>query len=109
LTQVYQLDEDARRGDRTLAMILGVGGSFRFALVVLALAGLGGVLAMLVMGRAGDAVILALGYAAVIAATWSIGQGFTHAPLLTNFRRLVALQFGATGGLAAFVVLQMLH
>jgi len=109
LSQVYQLDEDARRGDRTLAMVLGVGGSFRFALVVLALAGLSGVLAMLVMGRAGDGAILALGYAAVIAVTWAIGQGFARTPLLTNFRRLVALQFGATGGLAAFVVLQMLH
>lgn len=109
LTQVYQIDEDASRGDRTLAMVLGPGRSFSFALVVLALAGLAGVTAMIVMGRPGDGAILAVGYGAVIAATWAIGRGFARAPLLANFRRLTALQFGATGGLAAFVALQLLR
>lgn len=109
LTQVYQLEEDARRGDRTLAMVLGPAGSFTFALVVLVIAGLAGVLAMIVMARSGDGVVLAAGYGAVIAATWAIGRAFARSSLLTNFRRLVALQFGATGGLAAFVVLQLLH
>jgi len=31
LTQIYQHDEDARRGDRTLSMLLGIRGSFIFA------------------------------------------------------------------------------
>jgi 1,4-dihydroxy-2-naphthoate octaprenyltransferase len=109
LTQVYQIDEDARRGDRTLAMVLGPAGSFTFALVVLVLAGLAGMEALAVMGRPGDGLLLGAGYAALIAATWAIGQRFARVSLLTNFRRLVALQFGATGGLAAFVVLQFLH
>jgi len=96
------------------ALLLRIRGAEAFdatvlAFVVLALAGLAGVTAMSVMGRPGDGAILAAGYGAVIAATWAIGRGFARAPLLANFRRLTALQFGATGGRAAFVALQLLH
>ena len=38
LTQIYQLEEDARRGDRTLALVLGAGRSLDVALVATALA-----------------------------------------------------------------------
>ncbi len=38
LTQLYQLDEDARRGDRTLALMLGVARSLDVALAATALA-----------------------------------------------------------------------
>lgn len=34
LSQIYQHDEDAARGDQTLSMLLGVKGTFRFALLV---------------------------------------------------------------------------
>lgn len=40
LTQVYQHDEDSRRGDRTLSMVLGIRGSFWFAAVLFVLAAL---------------------------------------------------------------------
>jgi 4-hydroxybenzoate polyprenyltransferase len=38
LTQVYQHQEDARRGDRTLSLLLGINGTFLFAAVSLLLA-----------------------------------------------------------------------
>lgn len=38
LTQIYQFDEDARRGDRTLALFLGVGGSLFVAVAASVLA-----------------------------------------------------------------------
>jgi 1,4-dihydroxy-2-naphthoate octaprenyltransferase len=41
LTQVYQHDEDRKHGDRTLSMVLGVRGSFYFALIFFALAAAG--------------------------------------------------------------------
>ncbi len=34
LSQIYQHDEDAARGDRTLSILLGVRGTFRFALII---------------------------------------------------------------------------
>lgn len=39
LTQLYQLDDDAKAGDRTLSRALGVRGSFAFSLLLLAIAG----------------------------------------------------------------------
>lgn len=38
LTQVYQHEEDGRRGDKTLSMVLGIRGSFVFAAILFALA-----------------------------------------------------------------------
>jgi 1,4-dihydroxy-2-naphthoate octaprenyltransferase len=38
LTQLYQFDEDASRGDRTLALVIGIDGSLRAALVATLLA-----------------------------------------------------------------------
>jgi 1,4-dihydroxy-2-naphthoate octaprenyltransferase len=40
LTQVYQHREDARRGDRTLSLILGIKGTFTFASIVFLITGL---------------------------------------------------------------------
>ncbi|GIV37643.1 MAG: hypothetical protein KatS3mg032_2022 [Cyclobacteriaceae bacterium] len=41
LTQVYQHNEDARRGDRTISLQLGVAGTFRFSALLFFLAGTG--------------------------------------------------------------------
>jgi 1,4-dihydroxy-2-naphthoate octaprenyltransferase len=41
LTQVYQHSEDARRGDKTLSMLLGVRGTFYFAMTFFAVAAAG--------------------------------------------------------------------
>lgn len=40
LTQVYQHDEDAKRGDRTLSIVLGVNGTFVFAALLFVFAAL---------------------------------------------------------------------
>jgi len=41
LTQVYQHREDARRGDKTLSLVLGVKGTFSFASIVFLITGAG--------------------------------------------------------------------
>jgi 4-hydroxybenzoate polyprenyltransferase len=57
LTQIYQLEEDTRRGDRTLATALGVRGSLDAAIAALAVAfvlfGAGGVVAGWTLGAGG--------------------------------------------------------
>jgi 1,4-dihydroxy-2-naphthoate octaprenyltransferase len=106
LTQVYQIDEDAARGDRTLAMVLGPTGSFAFAVAVLGLAGLAGLWVMVRLSRPLDGVVLLAGYAVLIALAIAIGRRFARSPLVANFRRLVALQFTAAAAFTAFVVLQ---
>jgi 1,4-dihydroxy-2-naphthoate octaprenyltransferase len=41
LTQVYQHEEDAKRGDRTMSLILGVKGTFLFAIIFFSIATVG--------------------------------------------------------------------
>ncbi len=109
LTQIYQVDEDAARGDRTLAMALGPRRSFLFALVMFAVAAAAGLRALAGMGRPLDGALLAGGYVFLGALTAAIGSRFAHQPLLVNFRRLVLLQVAGGAAFAAFVVLQFAH
>lgn len=41
MTQIYQHEEDAKHGDRTMSMLLGINGTFIFVQIVFALAALG--------------------------------------------------------------------
>ena len=41
MTQVYQHEEDARRGDRTISLMLGIKGTFLFVLIIFTLAAAG--------------------------------------------------------------------
>ncbi|MBI1800523.1 MAG: UbiA prenyltransferase family protein, partial [Chloroflexi bacterium] len=73
LTEIYQMDEDARRGDRTAAIWLGPRNAFRWALALLSC---GALLAFLLVGaRYGwlEAALLAAWVSAIIVAIrrWS--------------------------------------
>jgi len=63
LTQIYQLEEDTRRGDRTLATVLGVSGSLDAATAALVVA-------------------FALFAGAGVAAGWGLGHRAWHWPVL---------------------------
>jgi lycopene elongase/hydratase (dihydrobisanhydrobacterioruberin-forming) len=63
LTQIYQLEEDTRRGDRTLATVLGVGGSLDAAIAALVIA-------------------FALFAGAGVVAGWGLGQHVWRWPVL---------------------------
>ncbi len=41
MTQIYQHEEDAKHGDKTMSMLLGIRGTFIFVQVVFALAAIG--------------------------------------------------------------------
>ncbi len=109
LTQIYQVDEDRARGDRTLAMALGPRRSFVFALAMFLVAALAGLRALARMGRPLDGVLLAGGYVSLGALTAAVGLQFARQPLLVNFRRLVLVQYAGGATFAAFVVLQFAH
>jgi len=109
LTQIYQVEEDAARGDRTLAMALGARRSFLFALSMFVVAAAAGLRVLTTMGRPLDGLLLAGGYALLGALTAVVGLQFAHQPLLVNFRRLVFVQFAGGATFAVFVVLQFAH
>lgn len=109
LTQVFQVDEDAARGDRTLAMVLGPAGSFAFAVGAFVVAAPLGLLVLLAMGRPFDGALIAVGYVLMAAVTVVVGRQFARSPLVVNFRRLAALQYTASGAFGLFIVLQFVR
>ncbi len=109
LTQIYQIEEDAARGDRTLAMALGPARSFAFAVAAFLVAAVAGLWSLVGMGRPLDGALMALGYAGIVVVLLGIGVQYANRPLLVNFRRIVAVQFVAGIGFSLFVVLQFIH
>ncbi len=109
LTQVFQVDEDAARGDRTLAMVLGPSGSFIFAVGAFAVAAPLALWVLLARGRPLDGALMAVGYALMGAATLVVGRRFAQTSLIVNFRRLAALQYTASGAFGLFMVLQVVR
>jgi len=72
LTQLYQLDEDTRRGDRTLAVWLGIGRSLGVALAMAILAFTGFAVAGLQSGWSGGGAAARWAALIVAAAGWSV-------------------------------------
>ena len=91
LTEIYQVEEDARRGDRTLAIWLGPRNAFRFALTLI---GCGALLAFaLIASRFGLAEALLLGAAsvAVVAIVRAWGARYEASAVMYNFRMIMRL------------------
>ncbi len=91
LTEIYQMDEDARRGDRTLAIWLGERNAFRFALTLI---GIGALLAFaLIAIRFGvlEAALLGAFIAALLIVVRRWGQRFDARAVMYNFKMIMSL------------------
>jgi 1,4-dihydroxy-2-naphthoate octaprenyltransferase len=98
-TQVYQIDEDRRRGDRTMAVVLGAAGALRLGSLCLVAAA--GVTAWLAAGHFGpsDAVLIALGFAALVL--------MQMRPIRRpTYRRSMRLLNAGTGAFLLFIALE---
>jgi len=106
LTQIYQIDEDRTRGDRTFAVAFGPDASFKFALTCIALAGL--CICPLVLRRFGwhDALLLGTVYAALIAAVERWRRGF-RSDVESNFVTLHRLQLVLSVGTLGYMTARM--
>jgi 1,4-dihydroxy-2-naphthoate octaprenyltransferase len=108
-TQVFQLDEDRERGDRTLAVALGPVRALRLGAACLALGG--GVTAWLVERRFGppDAFLIGLAYAALIVSMESLArrpQRPEQSQQTELYRRAMRITRWATAGFLIFLLLQ---
>ena len=91
LTEIYQMDEDLRRGDRTLAIWLGPRRAFRFAL---ALIGAGALLALAVIAaRFGvvEALLLCAFMLVLMSLVRRWGARFDPGEVMYNFRTTMRL------------------
>jgi 1,4-dihydroxy-2-naphthoate octaprenyltransferase len=107
LSQLYQIDEDRRRGDLTFAVSYGPAASFRFSLACLIVGG--ACISLIAFDRfgAGDAV-LALGAQLVL--WWVVLRWHRHfqGEVMTNFITLHRLQLAVSAGTLGYVSLRLL-
>ncbi len=109
LTQVYQIAEDAARGDRTLAVVLGPERALRFGFGCLAAAS---VLAVTLMARYStrlDTALMVVGYAFIL---WQVAR-FARAyrqrrhTVVSAFRTAMRLNFLTSAGFLIFIALHL--
>jgi 1,4-dihydroxy-2-naphthoate octaprenyltransferase len=105
-TQVFQVEEDSRRGDRTLAVALGPARALRFGNFCLAVGAASA--AWIAARRFGtdEAVLLALGFAALIAAQERLARILPRLGRLGVYREAMRLIRIATTGFLLFLVTQ---
>lgn len=109
LTQVYQMEEDRRRGDRTLCVWLGAQRSLRVSQVCLLLAGACGVILTL-RGAAGlnrgDTAFLTAAYAGLLVGVEWMRRNFTRLSPGETFRWVMRLQYGGSLLLSLYILLR---
>jgi 1,4-dihydroxy-2-naphthoate octaprenyltransferase len=107
LTQIYQIEEDLARGDLTFAAWTGPNGTFRFAITVQAAA------ALLLVGVVGqllgwaNALVVAVVYGILAAATVRWSRTFDGARILENYRRIMAINTISSLGFLSFLALHL--
>ena len=107
LTQLYQIEEDRARGDRSLAVAWGPRTCFRFALACF---GIGGLAMVAIVSRYGwieaGLVGVALLTQLVVVARWA--TRFDPDLVVGNYRRVMRLNTLAAGGLALYLCYHLL-
>jgi 4-hydroxybenzoate polyprenyltransferase len=107
LSQLYQIEEDRQRGDRTFSVVFGPQASFRFALSCLVMGGL--CIAFVVLARFGwfDA-LLTLGAQLLLWAVVLRWHQQFRAEVIANFLTLHRLQLAVSAGTLSYVSLRLL-
>lgn len=106
LTQIYQIEEDAARGDRTFAVAFGARASFDFSLSCLAAAGACLVALLGTFGK-WDAVFGALGFLLLISGLWRWRSQF-RSDVAMNFKAVHVAQLGVSVATLGYVAVRML-
>jgi 4-hydroxybenzoate polyprenyltransferase len=107
LTQLYQVDEDAARGDRTLAVAWGPQRCFAFA-ILCTLAGGAAMLAVLARRFGpGDTVLVGCGLLAQLAAISWLARRFDSEKVLQNYLALMRLNTLSASALGAYLLARL--
>jgi 4-hydroxybenzoate polyprenyltransferase len=105
LTQVYQIEEDSRRGDRTLAVVLGEVRALWFGWFCLLGAGISAVAVMFLTESRRDTVVVALAYVGILAfvAKFARDTLTRRHNVVSMFRLVMTLNFLTAGGFLIFI------
>ena len=107
LTQLYQIEEDAARGDRTLAVAWGAAACFRFSLTCTLVGGVA-MLALLAR-RFGlvDATLVGFGLVLQLLGIAWLARGFAARAVVARYRRVMGLNALSAGALGAYVLARL--
>ncbi len=108
LTQIYQLDADAERGDLTSARFLGVENSFRVALLSIAVGGAGAVYIAATRFFWWEALGLSLFLSLFLAAVGRWRAKFFSQTVMQNFKTVMRLYAGVTLPFLAWIFLHLI-
>ena len=108
LTQLYQIEEDRARGDRSLAVVWGPPACFGWALVCQAAGGL--TMLSVIASTYGwlEACLLGVGLLGQLVAVVVWARSFDARRLLWNYRRAMRLNTLVAGGLSVYLAYRLL-
>ncbi|MBI3965477.1 MAG: UbiA prenyltransferase family protein [Chloroflexi bacterium] len=108
LGQLFQLNEDSARGDRTLALVIGPDRVFRLSQLVLALSG--ALAVVMVGGRFGllDASLFSLGFLAAIALLDRLRRNFRRDAVRATYVHVMRLQALLAAGFTVYILARLL-
>jgi len=107
LTQLYQIDEDAARGDRTVAVVWGPQRCFAFALTCTIL---GGLLMLVVLARrygVFDTALVGVGLAVQVATISRLARSFDPKQVLKNYRRVMRINAVSASALGGYLLVRL--
>lgn len=107
-TQVFQLEEDAARGDRTMAVSLGAVGALRFGSLCLIGAGAAATWLMAAEVSGGNAALIAAAYGAVIVHNELFARRIAGLTIDSSYRWAMRTSLVSTAGFMVFIALQLL-
>jgi 4-hydroxybenzoate polyprenyltransferase len=107
LTQLYQIDEDAARGDRTVAVVWGPRRCFAFALSCTVLGGL--TMLVVLARRYGvlDTLLVGVGLAAQVATIARLARTFDPDQVLKNYRRVMRINAMSASALGGYLLVRL--
>jgi 1,4-dihydroxy-2-naphthoate octaprenyltransferase len=107
LTQLYQIEEDAARGDRTVAVAWGPAGCFRFSLVFTLIGGAAMLVALLRRFGLVDAALVGVGLGAQFVAILWLARGFDSRRIVETYRRVMGVNALSAGALGAYLLVRL--
>jgi 4-hydroxybenzoate polyprenyltransferase len=107
ITQLYQMDEDAARGDRTVAVAWGPARCFAVSIALTIVGGAAMLAEVLRRFGPGDAVLVALGLGAQLAILVWWAPRFDVARVLENYRAVMRLNVASAGALGAYLLARL--
>jgi 4-hydroxybenzoate polyprenyltransferase len=103
LTQLYQMEEDARRGDRTLCLVLGASRALKLSEASLLLAGAAGVTVTVLRFSWLDGMLLAAAFGLLACLVERLRRQYASLSMREAFRWVLLCQYAAAAAFTLFI------